>query len=260
MNSVAARHSSGSAPALRADNICAQFGTFRPVDDVTLHLEPGARQALVGPNGAGKTTLINLLTGALRPTSGTIRIGDEDITFWSPDRRARFGLSRTFQINTLFSSLTVLRSTVMAIAEREGISAVWWRRLERYHGIFEEAYSLLALFRLDDHANVRVGELPYGKQRVMEIVLALAARPRILLLDEPAAGVPEGERGELFDAIAALPSAISVLFIEHDMDLVFRFARRISVLVGGSMVIEGTPAEVAADRRVREVYLGEAHA
>lgn len=260
MKGLEATESLEPALALCADKIGVKFGAFRPVDGVTIHLHPGARQALVGPNGAGKTTLINLLAGVLRPTSGSICIGDQDITSWPPDRRARLGLSRTFQINSLFSSLTVLRSTVLAIAEREGISAIWWRRLVDYHEVFEEACTLLSSMGLGAFANTRVSELSYGKQRIVEIVLALAARPRILLLDEPAAGVPEGERGELFDAITALPSSISVLFIEHDMDLVFRFARRISVLVDGRILVEGTPNEVADDRRVREVYLGDVHA
>lgn len=244
--------------ALRADDVSVRFGSFFPVSGVTLHLDPGARQALVGPNGAGKTTLINLLTGVLRPTSGTIRIGNRDVTSWPADRRARFGLARTFQINTLFPNLTVLRSTMLALAERDGGGAVWWRSLDRCTALRDESYALLSELHLETLADTCIRELPYGKQRLMEIALALAARPRILLLDEPAAGVPEGEREELFEVIDSLPRQISVLFIEHDMDLVFRFARRISVLVGGAVLTEGTPEEIARDQRVREVYLGEA--
>lgn len=249
--------STSGCSALRADGIAVRFGSFWPVGGVTLHLDVGARQALVGPNGAGKTTLINLLTGVLRPTSGTIRIGDQDVTSWPSDRRARLGLARTFQVNTLFPDLTVAQSTMLAVAERDGMGRVWWRSLESCNVLRDEAHELLARLQMTTLANTRVRELPYGKQRLMEIVLALAARPRILLLDEPAAGIPEGEREELFAVIDALPSDISVLFIEHDMDLVFRFARRISVLVAGAMLTEGTPEAVAADRRVREVYLGD---
>jgi len=247
---------SGSS-ALRADGVSVRYGSFFPVRGVTLHLEPGARQALVGPNGAGKTTLINLLTGVLRPYSGTIHIGDCDVTSWATDRRARFGLARTFQINTLFPNLTVLRSTMLAVAERNGGGGVWWRSLERCKALQDESYALLADLRLEEVADTAVHQLSYGRQRLMEIALALASRPRILLLDEPAAGIPEGEREELFEVIDALPRHISVLFIEHDMDLVFRFARRISVLVGGALLTEGTPDEIARDQRVREVYLGD---
>jgi len=251
--------STRSLPTLRADGVSVRFRAFLPVSDVTLHLEVGARQALVGPNGAGKTTLINLLTGVLRPTSGTIHIGGQDVTSWSSDRRARLGLARTFQINTLFPNLTVLESTVLAITERRGDGGVWWRSLDSKAALRDEAFELLSGLGLDGLADTCVRALSYGKQRLMEITLALAARPAILLLDEPAAGVPEGEREELFEVIDSLPADISVLFIEHDMDLVFRFARRISVLVGGTMLAEGTPEEVAADSRVREVYLGDGH-
>ncbi|MDH6590626.1 branched-chain amino acid transport system ATP-binding protein [Variovorax sp. TBS-050B] len=248
-----------SAAALRTEGLGISFGAFRAVQDVNLHLEPGARQALIGPNGAGKTTLINLLTGVFRPTQGTIHMGGQELTRLTADRRARLGLARTFQINTLFPSLTPLSSVVLAIAEREGLSAVWWRPLARHRALFDEAHALLGRLRLDALAEVPVAELAYGKQRLLEIALALAAKPRILLLDEPAAGVPEDESAELFEVIAELPQDISVLFIEHDMKLVFRFARRISVLVAGRILTEGTPAEIGADPRVREVYLGTSH-
>ena len=244
---------------LRTQGLGIRFGEFQAVSDVNLSLEPGARQALIGPNGAGKTTLINLLTGVFKPTSGSIHMGDHDLTRLSADKRARMGLSRTFQINTLFPSLTPLLSVVLAISEREGLGATWWRPLKGCTKVFDEAHSLLGIFRLDSLADVPVAELAYGKQRLLEIALALAAKPRILLLDEPAAGVPQDESGELFEVIAALPQDISVLFIEHDMKLVFRFSRRISVLVGGRILTEGTPSEISADPRVREVYLGSSH-
>jgi len=248
-----------SGAALRTEGLGISFGAFRAVHDVNLRLEPGARQALIGPNGAGKTTLINLLTGVFRPTQGTIHMGGQELTRLAADRRARLGLARTFQINTLFPSLTPLSSVVLAIAERQGLGAVWWRPLARHRALFDEAHALLGRLRLDALAEVPVAELAYGKQRLLEIALALAAKPRILLLDEPAAGVPEDESAELFEVIAELPQDISVLFIEHDMKLVFRFARRISVLVAGRILTEGTPAEIGADPRVREVYLGTSH-
>ena len=245
-----------NAAALRTRGLGISFGEFRAVDDVNLTLEPGARQALIGPNGAGKTTLINLLTGVFRPTHGTIHMGERELTTLSADKRARLGLARTFQINTLFPSLTPLLSVVLAISERDGLGAVWWRPLKRHTATFDEAHALLGRLKLDALADVPVAELAYGKQRLLEIALAMAARPRILLLDEPAAGVPEDESGELFEAIAELPQDISVLFIEHDMNLVFRFSRRISVLVAGRILTEGSPAEIGRDPRVREVYLG----
>ncbi|AGU47298.1 putative high-affinity branched-chain amino acid ABC transporter, ATP-binding protein [Variovorax paradoxus B4] len=251
--------SAATTHTLRTQGLGIRFGAFQAVGEVNLSLEPGARQALIGPNGAGKTTLINLLTGVFRPTSGSIHMGDRDITRLSGDKRARMGLARTFQINTLFPSLTPLLSVVLAICEREGLGATWWRPLKGCTAVFDEAHALLGALKLDSLADVPVSELAYGKQRLLEIALALAAKPRILLLDEPAAGVPEDESGELFEAIAALPDDISVLFIEHDMKLVFRFSRRISVLVGGRILTEGTPAEIGADPRVREVYLGRSH-
>jgi len=249
-----------SGAALSTRGLGISFGAFRAVHDVNLHLEPGARQALIGPNGAGKTTLINLLTGVFKPTSGTIHMGDRELTGLAADQRARLGLARTFQINTLFPSLTPLLSIVLAISEREGLGRVWWLPLARKRSLFDEAHSLLGRLKLDALADTPVSELAYGKQRLLEIALALAARPRILLLDEPAAGVPEDESGELFEVIADLPRDISVLFIEHDMNLVFRFSRRISVLVAGQILTEGSPAEIGSDPRVREVYLGTSHA
>lgn len=245
--------------ALQTWGLGVRFGTFQAVNDVNLSLEPGARQALIGPNGAGKTTLINLLTGVIKPTAGRIEVDGQDITAFTADRRARMGLARTFQINTLFPSLTPLFSVVLAISEREGLGGVWWRPLTRHTALFDEAHTLLGRLKLDALADVPVAELAYGKQRLLEIALAMAAKPRILLLDEPAAGVPEDESGELFEAIAELPHNISMLFIEHDMKLVFRFSRRISVLVAGQILTEGTPADIGADPRVREVYLGHAH-
>jgi branched-chain amino acid transport system ATP-binding protein len=241
---------------LTTSDLGISFGAFHAVRDVDLNLEPGARQALIGPNGAGKTTLINLLTGVLRPTRGSIHLGEHEVTHTSADRRARLGLSRTFQVNTLFPTMTPLQSVVVAVSEREGLGGIWWRALKRHTHLFDEAAAILRRLRLHELAHKRVSELPYGKQRLLEIAMAMAARPRILLLDEPAAGVPEEESGELFEVIAELPADISILFIEHDMNLVFRFARRISVLVAGQLLAEGTPRDIAADPRVRQVYLG----
>ena len=222
-----------------------------------LDLPPGVRYALIGPNGAGKTTLINLITGMLRPDSGEIRLGGEDITELKPDARVKRGLARTFQINTLFPHLTALESVALAVLEREGAAHNWWRALPRFDAAIDEAHSILRSLHLDDQGHRLTRELAYGQQRLLEIALALATRPRVLLLDEPAAGVPKDESAELFAAIAALSSELTVLFIEHDMEVVFRFASRILVMVGGRILVHGTPGEIAADPRVREVYLGK---
>lgn len=246
-----------ASSTLRTEGLGISFGDYHAVKDVSISLESGARQALIGPNGAGKTTLINLLTGVYKPTTGKIFLDGKDITHLSCDQRARLGLVRTFQINTLFPNLTPLDSVVLAICEREGLGSTWWKPVRSYAHIEQEAMNILRKLRLSSLAEVQVAKLAYGKQRLLEIALAMAAKPRILLLDEPAAGVPQGESGELFEVVAELPPEISVMFIEHDMNLVFRFSRRISVLVAGQILTEGSVAEVAADARVREVYLGK---
>jgi branched-chain amino acid transport system ATP-binding protein len=241
---------------LRTQGLTRRFGALEAVRDVSLALPRGARHALIGPNGAGKTTLINLLTGVLRPTSGDVFLGDERITQLRPHARVKRGLARTFQVNTLFGGLTVLESVALAILEREGRAAEWRRPVARYGEEVDEAMALLATLRLAGDADRRTATLPYGRQRLVEIALALATRPRILLLDEPAAGIPAAESGEVLGAIASLPSSVSVLFIEHDMGLVFRFAERITVLAGGRILAEGDPGEIRRDERVRAVYLG----
>jgi len=243
---------------LRTEGLSKQWGSFKANSDISLTFVPGARHALIGPNGAGKTTFINLLTGALQPTSGKVFFGGRDITGLSQDERVKLGMTRTFQINTLFSGLTVLESVVLVISEREGLQSAWYKTVEQQTGAIDEAMQLLAKLKLDRDANTLTRNLPYGKQRLVEIALALATKPKVLLLDEPAAGIPSAESAELFEVIAQLPRDVTIVFIEHDMGLVFRFAERITVLVGGKVFTEGTPAEIAADKRVREVYLGEA--
>ena len=243
---------------LRTRGLSKNWGAFQANSDISLTFESGARHALIGPNGAGKTTFINLLTGVLAPSSGQVWVGDEDVTKLAPHQRVRRGVARTFQINTLFAGLTVLESVMLALFEQSGRGKVWYRAVARERHIEADAMELLATLRLHEDANVRTHSLPYGKQRLLEIALALAARPKILLLDEPAAGIPSEQSGELFEVIAALPRDVTIIFIEHDMNLVFRFAERITVLVGGRVLVEGKPDEIAADPRVREVYLGEA--
>jgi ABC-type branched-subunit amino acid transport system ATPase component len=233
------------------------FGALIATDNVSFSVAPGARQAIIGPNGAGKTTLINLLTGALKPSAGRVFLEGADITAFSSSRRVRMGLSRTFQINQLFPALTPAESIGLAISEREGSGADFWTAAGTRPAIVAEIEDLLTRFGLESEMDQPTRRLPYGKQRLLEIALALAARPRVLLLDEPAAGVPEEERKGVLVALAALPRHVAILLIEHDMDLVFNFARRISVLVAGRLLTEGAPEEIAADERVRAVYLGE---
>ena len=244
--------------ALRTEGLSKRFGGLAALTGVTLSFPIGARHALIGPNGAGKTTLINLLTGVLAPTGGEVFLGEERITALKPDRRVKRGLARTFQINTLFPGLTVLESVVLAILERKGMGARWFRPVSSHREELDEARSILAGLKLERDAEMRTAQLAYGRQRLVEIALALAARPKILLLDEPAAGIPSRESVEVFGAIASLPRDVTILFIEHDMGLVFRFAERITVLVGGRVLTEGTPDEIAGNDEVKAVYLGEA--
>ena len=244
------------ASALRTEQLRRSFGGFVAVDGVSLEIAPGSRHALIGPNGAGKTTLINLLTGVLRADAGEVMLGPERITHLPPHARVRRGLSRTFQLNTLFGGLTVLESVVLAVCERRDECGDWLRPVSSRRATLAEAHFLLESLRLDGDAAHITRELPYGKQRLLEIALALAAKPTVLLLDEPAAGVPAGDSERLFETIARLPDQTTILLIEHDMSLVFRFAQRITVMAGGRVITEGPPAEIAADARVRELYLG----
>ena len=250
-----------TTPALEARGLKRHFGALVATEDVSFAIEPGARQALIGPNGAGKTTLVNLLTGVLKPSAGQVLLEGRDVTHLNPSARVRMGLTRTFQINQLFPDLTPAESLALATSERNGSGRDFWRAVGSRSGIVAEIGELLARFGLEAEMDVPTRKLPYGKQRLLEIALALATRPRVLLLDEPAAGVPEEERRDILAALAALPSDVAILLIEHDMDLVFNFADRISVLVAGRLLTEGAPEAIAADKRVRAVYLGEdAHA
>jgi branched-chain amino acid transport system ATP-binding protein len=233
-----------------------RFGGIVAASDVTLAVEKGARHAVIGPNGAGKTTVINLLSGVLKPSAGRILLDGGDITGLGAHARVRLGMARTFQINQLFLDLTPLESLALAVCERLGAGGRWWRPAGG-SAITDEIAEIAERFHLADALNERTAILPYGKQRLLEIALAFACRPRVLLLDEPAAGVPEAERHELLATIAALPRDVTVVLIEHDMDLVFSFADRISVLVNGALFADGAPEEVARDPRVKAVYLGE---
>ncbi len=244
-------------PILETIELEKRFGGILAAQSVNLSVAKGARHALIGPNGAGKTTVINLLTGVLKPTAGRIMLEGRDITGAAPHQRVRLGMARTFQINQLFLDLTPLESIGLVVSERLGAGADWWRVVGSKAAVTDEIVEIVERFRLTDVMHERTAILPYGKQRLLEIALAFACRPRVLLLDEPAAGVPEAERHELLATIEALPAEVTVLLIEHDMDLVFSFADRISVLVNGALFVDGLPEDVARDPRVKAVYLGE---
>ncbi len=242
---------------LSTTNLNKSFGSLVVAQDIALELPQGQRYALIGPNGAGKTTLMNLLTGMLAPDSGQVFLGGEEITALRPDKRVKKGLARTFQINTLFPQLSALEAVTLAVLERDEHAHNWWRGLPRFGAAIDEAHDILKSLGLENASFRTTKELAYGQQRLLEIALALATRPKVLLLDEPAAGVPKDESALLFDAIDGLSRELTILFIEHDMDVVFRFASRIIVMVGGRILVQGPPDEIARDERVREVYLGK---
>ena len=242
---------------LQTHGLVKRFGGITATNNVSMTIRRGARHALIGPNGAGKTTLINQLTGVLVPTSGRVVLGGRDITDMAPHKRVALGLVRTFQINQLFSSLTPLQSLALAVAGRLDRARRWWVPMGGDLDVAAECAQLLAQFRLSEFADRATSELPYGKRRLLEIALAVAQKPSVLLLDEPAAGVPGAERADILATVAALPDDVSVLLIEHDMDLVFNFAKSLTVLVNGTVLTEGTPEQIAADPQVRAVYLGD---
>ncbi len=243
---------------IETHNVSKNFGALRAASDINFRIESGARRALIGPNGAGKTTFINLLTGVFAPTAGRVLYKGRDITDLPQAARVKLGIARTFQINRLFRGLSVLENVYIAIAERLGAAPVMLHPAGRRRDVIEESMHLLEQLKLADDAHHAISELPYGRQRLVELAIALGLKPQVLLLDEPAAGVPSAESHIILDAIDALPAHIGVLIIDHDMDLVFRFARRITVLVRGAIFAEGTPKEIGANPDVRAVYLGQA--
>ena len=235
-----------------------RFGALVAVHEINFQLAAGARHALIGPNGAGKTTFVNLLTGVLSPTHGRVLLAGRDITDKAQAERVKLGIARTFQINRLFRGLSVLENVCIAVAERVGAARSMFYPAGWRTDVIDESMELLQTLKLADSAPHRVSELPYGRRRLIELAIALGLKPEVLLLDEPAAGVPSAESHIILDAIERLPAQIAVLIIEHDMDVVFRFARYVTVMVGGTVFAEGTPREIEANPEVRSVYLGQA--
>ena len=248
-----------SKPLLQTKNLTSFYGDFQALFGIDFDIGVGEVVSIIGSNGAGKTTLINLMTGVLPVTEGRIVLQGEDISHLAPHQRVSRGMVRTFQINQLFNSLTPLETLTMVVTQHRGEGARWWQPLGHNAAITERAEALLEQFHLTDVMEQRTEHLAYGKRRLLEMAIALACEPRVLLLDEPVAGVPAGERDELLNTVAALPSDVSIVLIEHDMDLVFNFADRITVLVNGAVLTEGTPQEIAHDPQVKAVYLGTSH-
>ncbi len=244
-------------PLLETRNLNRNFGALAAARDINFRLEAGARHALIGPNGAGKTTFINLLTGVLYPSDGQVLLKGRDVTAVAQADRVKLGIARTFQINRLFRGLSVLENVYIAVAERVGAAPSMLRPAGGRKDVIDEAMHLLDMLRLTDVATHRISELPYGRQRLVEMAIAFGLKPEVLLLDEPAAGVPSAETHIILGAIERLPKEIGVLVIDHDMDLVFRVAKRITVLVSGAIFAEGTPEEIGANPDVRAVYLGQ---
>jgi branched-chain amino acid transport system ATP-binding protein len=245
-----------SVPALSVQGLSRSFGAITVAQSIDIDLQAGARVGLIGPNGAGKTTLVNLLTGFLRPDAGIIKIDGQAIEGLSPENRVRRGLVRTHQINTLLTEFCVRDNVAIAIAEREGYAWRAFRFSRQWRACCAEAQERIEDMGIGDVGDRLVREVPYGQQRLLEIAIALSLKPRVLLLDEPAAGVPPAEAHVIHRALDRLPGEMAILIIEHDMDLVFRFAKEIIVLVRGKVLIRAAPPEVANNAEVREIYLG----
>jgi len=244
---------------LRLDHLNKAFGSLVVTDDINLAIEPGERHVIIGPNGAGKTSLINQIGGQLQPSSGRIFLGDVDITGWPPDRISRLGVARTFQRNNLFQNLSVIENLRLGLEVRLGNPLGFVRPVERNKALTERAQELMAQVHLGSDGERLACTLSYGEQRQLEISIALAGEPNLLLLDEPTSGMSPAETGRMIDLIGSLPRTLSILMIEHDMKVVFSVADRITVLYYGKILATGTPAEIQANDRVREVYLGMAH-
>lgn len=243
-------------PVLEIKNLTKRYGNLLVTDDVSLAVAAGARHALIGPNGAGKSTLVHQLSGVVRVGGGHILLDGQDVTQLTARKRVALGLGRTFQITNLFPGLSVLQNLSLALSERDGVSRVMWRPLSAYQNLIAEAEDIAASLNLSHCLGQPVREIGYGEQRLLEIAVAMALKPKVLLLDEPAAGIPKSEARRVLDALAKLPAQTAILLIEHDMSIVREFAKDVSVLVAGRLIVTGTPEDVLKSDEVRAVYLG----
>jgi ABC-type branched-chain amino acid transport systems, ATPase component len=246
----------GNVPVLELKSLCKSFDGLQAVRDVTLQIMPGDRKAIIGPNGAGKTTLFNVITGIYPATSGQVVLFGQDVTSWPSHRRTALGMARTFQVTSLFPKLTVLDNVLLAIEGLRRSKFVMWRFLSSYKEVYEKAYHLLEQAGFLDRMDIEVRNLSHGEQRQLEIVLGLASDPKILLLDEPAAGLSSGESTEMTAFLMKLDPRLAILLIEHDMDVVFDVASQISVLHFGEVLESGTPQQIHSSAKVQEIYLG----
>ena len=243
---------------LRIDHLRHSFGSLIVTNDVSMSIEDGERHVIIGPNGAGKTSLINQIGGQLRPSAGRILLGNTDITGWPPHRISRMGLARTFQRNNLFQNLSVIENLRLAVQARFGNPLNFITPVSRLRNLRNHVEQLMQRVHLDQGLRL-VRELSYGEQRQLEVGIALAAEPKLLLLDEPTSGMSPAETGQMINLIANLPRNLSILMIEHDMKVVFSISDRITVLNRGEVLATGTPIEIQTNNRVREVYLGISH-
>jgi branched-chain amino acid transport system ATP-binding protein len=246
----------GGVAALELKGLSKSFGGLQATRDVSLRIMPGDRKAIIGPNGAGKTTLFNLITGIFPVSSGHVLVFGQDVTKWPSHRRTALGMARTFQVTSLFPKLSVLDNVLLAIEGLRPSKFVMWRFLSSYHDLYEKAYRLLEDVSFLDRKDIEVRNLSHGEQRQLEIVLGLASDPRILLLDEPAAGLSTGESTEMAHFLLKLDPKLAILLIEHDMDVVFDVADQISVLHFGEILETGTPEQIKKSPRVQQIYLG----
>ena len=247
-----------SVVALAAKGLTKRFGGLIVNHNIDLVLARGARRALIGPNGAGKTTLVGLLSGAIRADAGTIALFGDDITRDNPARRVKRGLVRTFQVSNLFMQLSILENIFLAVSEQAGVTRDLWRPTAKRGALIECADAIVEGLGLGSDRHRRIAEIAYGRQRLVEIGIALALQPKVLLLDEPAAGIPTGDVGILLRAMEALPPDIAILLIEHDMQIVRRFATEVTVMVQGRVLATGAPADIMTSAEIRSVYLGTA--
>jgi branched-chain amino acid transport system ATP-binding protein len=244
---------------LRLDHLNKSFGRLVVTDDISLAIAPGERHVIIGPNGAGKTSLINQIGGQLEPSSGRIFLNDQDVTGWAPDRISRMGVARTFQRNNLFQNLSVIENLRLALEVRHGHPLNPFASVARNQALHGRATALMEQVHLDADGSRTARNLSYGEQRQLEIGVALAGDPALLLLDEPTSGMSPTETARMIGLIGSLPRTLSILMIEHDMKVVFSVAERITVLYYGKVLATGTPSEIQANDRVREVYLGAMH-